>query len=109
MKQSKTNSKPIWKESFQSWIKKREEEDGKLDPEIRKRKWVIILSFLLIIFLSSFLWTPILDFHNRTLRSPHTLQDNQSIEKQPSKSFEMPVDSFEMQLKQNIYERPNTK
>lgn len=105
MKQNKSNLKMNWKESFQNWIKKREEEDGKLDSEIRKRKWGIILFFLLVVFLSSFLWTPILDFHNRKISTPILIQEDQSTDKAAYKNYEMPVDSFEMQLKQNIHER----
>lgn len=105
MKRNQSKTKVSWKESFQNWIRRREEEDGKLDPEIRKRKWGVILFFLLVIFLSSFLWTPILDFHNRKISTPITTQEDQSTYKAPYKNYEMPVDSFEMQLKQNIYER----
>lgn len=91
-------------------IKKLDSRDGGLDPAKRRRKWILVVSVLFLLYLSSFLLpTPELSHPKLEPREPSLGEDSpfsaapdSSLQK--SVTFEMPVDSFENLLKLRIHE-----
>lgn len=80
--------------------------DLALDPVKRKRKWLVVLSTLFVLFLLSFLlpW-PRLTYEpigSGGMFSPVDSGISQKPEEARSSGFEMPVDSFENLLKRHI-------
>jgi hypothetical protein len=88
--------------------------DQSLDPEKRKRKWVYILSGIFVLYLLSFLVpSPKLLHHslnaeNKTIAKGSVSKGNTPKAQKPQ-TFEMPVDSFENILKNNIHEKLSKK
>ncbi len=91
---------------FQEWIDRLDRKDQKLDPAKRKKKWVIILCASFLIYVISFFvfpkpaitYEPIQPVSEGNPDIAKTLKHKKSL------SFEMPVDSFETILKQEIHE-----
>lgn len=85
-----------------------DDKDRGLEPERRKRKWIIILSALAVLFLLSFLFPfPDLKYQKIETGVPPLQDDRTAIpeeEQTGQAGFEMPVDSFETILKQHIHE-----
>ena len=80
--------------------------DLALDPVKRKRKWLVVLSTLFVLFLLSFLlpW-PRLTYQSvgsGGMFSPVDSGIGQKPKETQSPGFEMPVDSFENLLKSHI-------
>ncbi|BBE16307.1 hypothetical protein AQPE_0444 [Aquipluma nitroreducens] len=92
---------------FHEWIKRLDQNDQKLDPAKRKKKWMIILVASFLIYLISFFvfpkpaitYEPIQPVSEGNPDTAKTLKHKKSL------SFEMPVDSFENALKQEIHEK----
>ena len=89
---------------FTRWVNGLDEKDKSLDPVIRKSKWILITASLFTLFGISFIWIPRENVERHLLKVPQAgplvnapLQSGRS-------AFEMPVDSFENQLKQTIHE-----
>lgn len=88
--------------------------DRELDPRKRKRKWILVLSGLFLLFGASFL-LPFPDFSHEKNSSeepffPAGPATARQAEQSAFSGFEMPVDSFENLLKQHIHENlPETK
>lgn len=91
---------------FQEWIDRLDQKDQKLDPAKRKQKWTIILGASFLIYVISFFvfpkpaitYEPIQPVSEGNPETAETLKHKKSL------SFEMPVDSFENALKQEIHE-----
>ena len=91
---------------FQEWIDRLDQKDQKLDPAKRKKKWTIILCASFLIYVISFFvfpkpaisYEPIQPVSEGNPDTAKTLKHKKSL------SFEMPVDSFETILKQEIHE-----
>ena len=91
---------------FHEWIDRLDQKDQKLDPTKRKKKWTIILCASFLIYLISFFvfpkpaisYEPIQPVSEGNPDTAKTLKHKKSL------SFEMPVDSFETILKQEIHE-----
>ena len=91
---------------FQEWIDRMDRKDQKLDPAKRKKKWTIILCASFLIYVISFFifpkpaitYEPIQPVSEGNPDIAKTLKHKKSL------SFEMPVDSFETILKQEIHE-----
>ena len=89
---------------FTRWVNGLDDKDKTLDPLKRKSKWIVITAFLFALFAISFIWFP------RGRVTQHKLETSQAgpLISAPSpanrSAFEMPVDSFENQLKQYIDE-----
>ena len=91
---------------FQEWIDRIDRKDQKLDPAKRKKKWTIILCASFLIYVISFFifpkpaitYEPIQPVSEGNPDIAKTLKHKKSL------SFEMPVDSFETILKQEIHE-----
>jgi len=101
------HDKKIFTEGIDTWIKKADQDDQSLDPVIRKRKWLLILCALFVLFAASFIWNPMIRL------SEDAIDLSQKQEKSPYQNgtygFEMPVDSFENHLKTNIHEKLSEK
>jgi len=91
-------------------IKKLDSRDQDLDPVKRRRKWIMILSVLFLLYLSSFLLPPPELSHPKPEPRELSLREHSPLSAAPDSSlqksltFEMPVDSFENLLKQRIHE-----
>ncbi|WP_159517953.1 hypothetical protein [Sunxiuqinia indica] len=101
---------------FTRFISRMDDKDKLLEPKKRKQKWIIVLSFLFLFYLASFLLPAPelshakLDPQGPALQADTTLPGTSTSEKQKSLTFEMPVDSFENLLKKRIHESdPETK
>lgn len=83
-------------------------QDRELEPERRKRKWIVILAALAVLFLLSFLLPfPELSYQRIKPGVPSSSADRTAVpeeEQTGQAGFEMPVDSFENLLKQHIHE-----
>ena len=97
-------SEAIW---LNEWINRLDQNDQKLDPAKRKKKWTIILCASFLIYVISFFvfpkpaisYEPIQPVSEGNPDTATTLKHKKSL------SFEMPVDSFETILKQDIHEK----
>lgn len=95
-------------------IKKLDLKDQGLNPEKRKRKWMVILAGIFVFYLLSFL-VPSPKLLHHSLKAENKSIVNDSVSKgntsnaQKSLTFEMPVDSFENILKKNIDEKLSKK
>jgi len=97
-------SEAIW---LNEWINRLDQNDQKLDPAKRKKKWTIILCASFLIYVISFFvfpkpaisYEPIQPVSEGNPDTAKTLKHKKSL------SFEMPVDSFETILKQDIHEK----
>jgi len=91
---------------FQEWIDRMDRKDQKLDPAKRKKKWTIILCASFLIYVISFFIFPKPAITYEPIQP--VSEGNPDIEKtlkhKKTLSFEMPVDSFETILKQEIHE-----
>lgn len=87
---------------FHEWIDRLDQDDQKLDPAKRKKKWAIILGASFLLYLVSFFVFPKPKLNHEPIsRVSETKPDMGKILKhKKSLSFEMPVDSFETILKQ---------
>lgn len=95
-------------------IKRLDMKDQVLDPEKRKRKWMVILAGIFVLYLLSFLVpSPKLSHHSLKAENKPIAKDSVSkgntSNAQKSMTFEMPVDSFENILKKNIDEKLSKK
>jgi len=92
---------------FQEWVDRMDQKDKTLDPRRRKKKWMIILSALFLIYLLSFFFFPkpaITHEPIQPVSEDSNTQGAKTLKRKKSLSFEMPVDSFENALKQEIHE-----
>ena len=99
---------------FVRMVKKLDLKDQSLDPEKRKRKWMVILAGIFVLYLISFL-VPLPELSHHSLKAENKPIAKDSVSKgntsnaQKSMTFEMPVDSFENILKKNIDEKLSKK
>lgn len=92
---------------FQEWVDKMDQNDQKLDPAKRKKKWMLILGVTFFLYLLSFFVFPKPAITHESIQpvSEGINADGAKTQKRKkSLSFEMPVDSFENALKQEIHE-----
>lgn len=91
---------------FQEWIDRMDQKDKTLDPQKRKRKWMIILAASFLVYLLSFFVFPKPAITHEPIQSvgEGTPEIEKNLKRKKSLSFEMPVDSFENALKQEIHE-----
>ena len=87
---------------FTRWVNGLDEKDKSLDPLARKSKWILIIAFLFALFGISFIWFPRGKVKQNNIKTPLAgpIIDAPAVHS----AFEMPVDSFENQLKQYINE-----
>lgn len=99
---------------FSQLIARLDLKDQGLDPEKRKRKWMVILTGIFVLYLLSFLVpSPKLSHHSLDADNKSIAKDSVSKGNTPNAqtplTFEMPVDSFETILKKNIDEKLSKK
>jgi len=93
---------------FHEWVDRMDQKDKTLDPERRKKKWMIILGASFLIYLLSFFVFPKPVITHEPIQSVSeggNAQGAKTLKRKKSLSFEMPVDSFENALKQEIHEK----
>ena len=89
---------------FNRWLKDLDEKDKSLNTGVRKRKWILILSGIFILFVLSFILFPASSVSPEKMDSPFSKNEEPNNETSPRSAFELPVDSFENQLKRKLYE-----
>ena len=91
---------------FQAWIDRLDQKDQKLDPAKRKKKWTVILGASFLLYLISFFVfpKPAITYEPIQPVSEGNPDIAKTLNRKKSLSFEMPVDSFETILKQEIHE-----
>jgi hypothetical protein len=89
---------------FNRWVNQMDAKDRSLNPRARKGKWIATLSILFVLFVLSFILFPSVKVEYKNLEG--TRQEETPVNKEANKPspLEMPVDSFEQQLKQKIHE-----
>lgn len=92
---------------FQAWIDRLDQKDQKLDPAKRKKKWTVILGASFLLYLISFFVfpKPAITYEPIQPVSEGNPDIAKTLKQKKSLSFEMPVDSFETILKQEIHEK----
>lgn len=93
------------------WIDRLDQNDKKLDPAKRKKKWAIILGASFLLYLFSFFVFPKPEITYEPIQpvSEGNPDIAKTLKHKKSLSFEMPVDSFETILKQEIHESIHEK
>ena len=91
---------------FQEWVDRMDQNDKILDPAKRKKKWMLILGVIFCLYLLSFFVFPKPAITHDPIQSVSegTPEIEKNLKRKKSLSFEMPVDSFENALKQEIHE-----
>ncbi|WP_143470942.1 hypothetical protein [Labilibaculum manganireducens] len=95
-----------FKGRLRKWINRADTRDRSLDSKIRIRKWILILGVLFVLFAASFFQNPVIDLSQNSF-APGGMETTENEAVIPS--FEMPVDSFELYLKQHIHENLSEK
>ena len=107
MNKKHENKERSYKRQLGRLISRADTKDKSLEPAVRKRKWLLILSALFVLFASSFLWDPMVYVSKNKLETPDRPL---SLDKKTlTPTFEMPVDSFELHLKRSIHENISEK
>jgi hypothetical protein len=95
---------------FTRWVNRMDENDKTLLPRRRKMKWLIVLAVLFILFGLSFIWIPPIRLTHSDLNQNHPGQKVNPENNNTPLPFEIPLDSFEQQLKNRRYEKvPETE
>ena len=91
---------------FQEWVDRMDQKDKTLDPQRRKRKWILILGVTFFLYMLSFFVFPKPAIIHEPIQSVSDVNPEieKNLKRKKSLSFEMPVDSFENALKQEIHE-----
>ena len=91
---------------FHEWIDRLDKKDQKLHPAKRKKKWTIILCISFLLYLISFFVfpKPAITYEPIQPVSEGKPDIAKTLKRKESLSFEIPVDSFETILKQEIHE-----
>jgi len=103
-KQKINPEKPKDLSRFNRWLKDFDEKDKSLNAGVRKRKWILIITGIFLLFVLSFIFFPANHVKPDKLNSPFSKIEGFNKETSPRSAFELPVDSFENQLKRRLYE-----
>ncbi len=92
---------------YTRWMNQMEEKELLMSPKKRKHKWLIILTGLFLLFLSSFFLFPAPGISHQPLipLSETGGPSADTLKKRMSLTFDMPVDSFEQKLKKQLHEK----
>lgn len=96
--------KPIDVSRFTRWVNDFDEKDKSLNATVRKRKWMLIITGVFLLFVLSFFLFPANNLKPEKLDSPVLEIKTANEETSAQSAFELPVDSFEIHLKRNLYE-----
>uniref|UniRef100_UPI0032174A8E hypothetical protein n=1 Tax=uncultured Draconibacterium sp. TaxID=1573823 RepID=UPI0032174A8E len=94
---------------FTRWVNELDDKDKTLDPLRRKSKWILITAFLFALFAISFIWFPTGKVKPQQMEAPLAGPIINAPTNNGSSAFELPVDSFENQLKTYINEGTTNK
>jgi hypothetical protein len=89
---------------FTRWVNQMDEKDKTLNPAKRKSKWAITIAILFLLFGLSFIWFPAVKLDSKSIEVPGKGTIIEPQKQSGNTGFEMPVDSFEQQLKRKIDE-----
>ncbi|WP_319592513.1 hypothetical protein [uncultured Draconibacterium sp.] len=89
---------------FTRWVNDLDDKDKNLDPLKRKSKWMVITAFLFALFAISFIWFPTGNVISQKVETPLAGPIKEIPTNTGHSAFELPVDSFENQLKTYINE-----
>lgn len=89
---------------FTRWVNELDDKDKNLDPLKRKSKWILITAFLFALFAISFIWIPSGKVRQKKVEAILAGPLTNAPANTGSSAFELPVDSFENQLKTYINE-----
>nr|WP_319265203.1 hypothetical protein [uncultured Draconibacterium sp.] len=89
---------------FTRWVNELDDKDKTLDPLKRKSKWILITAFLFALFAISFVWFPTGKVKPQKVEAPIAGPLIDAPRSAGHSAFELPVDSFENQLKSYINE-----
>jgi hypothetical protein len=89
---------------FNRWVHQMDAKDQSLNPGARKGKWIVTLSILFVLFVLSFILFPSVKVGHKNLDGTRQKKTPVNPEANKTSPLEMPVDSFEQQLKQKIHE-----
>ncbi len=92
---------------YMRWVNEMDEKERRMSPEKRLHKWIIVLSILFLLFVSSFFLFPVPKISHQSVNPlpDHGLQAIDTMKKERSMTFDMPVDSFEQYLKKELHEK----
>ena len=92
---------------YMRWVNEMEEKDRRLSPAKRKSKWVIVITVLFLLFVSSFFLFPGPRISHQPVNQMPLAgkSDSDFLKKEKSITFNMPVDSFEQYLKKELHEK----
>lgn len=94
---------------FTRWVNELDDKDKTLDPLKRKSKWILITAFLFALFAISFIWFPTGKIKSQQVEAPLAGPLTSAPTNTGRSAFELPVDSFENQLKTYINEGTSDK
>ena len=92
---------------YTRWLNEMEEKERRMSPEKRMHKWVILMSVLFLLFVASFFLFPAPKISHQPVNPMPKISalDGDTLKKERSMTFDMPVDSFEQYLKKEIHEK----
>lgn len=94
---------------FNRWLNNIDEKEKTLSPGVRKRKWILIVAGIVVLFVLSFVFFPAIKIQSEKPDAPFSETGISKQETSPRSAFELPVDSFENHLKSIIYEESAKK
>jgi hypothetical protein len=89
---------------FNRWVHQMDAKDQSLNPRARKGKWIATLSILFALFVLSFILFPSAEVKHEKMQGIRQEEGPVNTKTTVPAPLEMPVDSFEQQLKQKIHE-----
>lgn len=89
---------------FNRWVSNLDDKDKTLERVVRKRKWILIITGIFFLFVLSFFLFPATGIQSEKLDTPFAGIETTERKKSTQSAFELPVDSFENQLKIRINE-----
>ena len=103
---SKNDQQKILKDHsrFNRWVSNLDEKDKSLTPLVRKSKWVLIMVAVFVLFRLSFIVAPVAKINSESVEAPGDVSESTLTQLPVQSAFELPVDSFENQLKHIIHE-----
>lgn len=94
---------------FNRWIENLDEKDKGLTPLVRKSKWVLLVTCVFVLFGLSFIVFPTVKINSGPFEEPIKTIESVSEQTAAQSAFELPVDSFQNQLKLLIDEKISEK
>ena len=92
---------------YTRWLNEMEEKERLMSPEKRLHKWVILMAVLFLLFVASFFLFPAPKISHQPVSALPEVSalNGDTMKKARSMTFDMPVDSFEQYLKNEIHEK----